>query len=117
MKKIILLLMFFVLLCGCSNKSETDNTSSQIAPSVTVNNGTEIKSLEDIKPKTEEKEPEAAPESQTEDLIYYGNLNTKKFHRSNCVFADDIKEKNLVVTRDREELISEKFVPCKFCVP
>ena len=110
MKKIILLLMFIVLLCGCSNKGETNNASAEIAPPVTVNYAADS-TLNGYK------RPEAEQKVFDESPLYYGNLNSKKFHLSTCVFAEDIKEKNRVITRDREELISEKYVPCRFCNP
>ncbi len=101
--------MLFVLLCGCSTKGETENTSSQIAPPVTVK----------YADSTANGYKRAGKEQKVYDEkpLYYGNLNSKKFHLSTCVYAEDIKEKHRVVTRDREELINENYVPCKFCNP
>ena len=46
------------------------------------------------------------------------NRNTKKFHRTDCPNAADIKENNrLEYSGTREELIEQGYTPCKQCNP
>lgn len=48
---------------------------------------------------------------------YIGNKNSKKFHRSDCQWAQKIAAHNRVVFRSREEAIKAGYVPCKVCRP
>lgn len=52
-----------------------------------------------------------------EDDPYVGNRNTMKFHYSWCSSVSDIKEKNKVTFKSREEAIRQHYVPCKRCNP
>lgn len=63
--------------------------------------------------------PHADPEegSGEPELPYIGNKNSMKFHHAWCDSVKDMKEKNKVFFRDREEAESEGYVPCKRCEP
>ena len=52
-----------------------------------------------------------------QDDPYVGNKNSKKFHHSWCSSVADIKEKNKVTFRSREEAVSAGYKPCKRCNP
>lgn len=57
-------------------------------------------------------------ETQSGDGTYILNINTKKFHYSDCSSAKRTKEENKETTdKSREELIDEGYVPCKQCNP
>ena len=49
--------------------------------------------------------------------IYYANTQSKKFHFSNCTYAERTNNDNLYLTEDREELILTGYAPCKICNP
>lgn len=53
----------------------------------------------------------------TEDKIYIGNLNSHRFHHTNCPFGKEINSKNLVRFKSRKDAFWEGFNPCKHCNP
>lgn len=64
-----------------------------------------------------EDDMEADEELQGE-VTYILNLNTKKFHRLDCISVLDIKEKNKQESmKSRDELIQEGYSPCGNCKP
>ena len=59
-------------------------------------------------------EPVLEPQSTT----YILNTNTMKFHYPSCSSVDEMKEKNKqVFTGNRNDVISQGYVPCKRCNP
>ena len=59
-------------------------------------------------------EPVLEPQSTT----YILNTNTMKFHYPSCSSVDQRKEKNKqVFTGNRDDVISQGYVPCKRCNP
>ncbi len=48
---------------------------------------------------------------------YIGNRNSMKFHHYYCDSVKDMKEKNKVYFKTREEAIEAGYVPCKRCRP
>ena len=59
----------------------------------------------------------AAVGTQTQEAAYYGNRNSKKFHKPTCKSVKTIKDSNLVTFASREEAIAQGYVPCKSCNP
>lgn len=54
---------------------------------------------------------------QTE-VTYVGNANTKKFHKPSCYSASQISQENYIeFTCDRDDVVSQGYVPCKKCNP
>lgn len=58
-------------------------------------------------------DPDPEPIAQT----YIGNRNTKKFHWPSCSSVGDMKEKNKVTLKSRDEAISKGYKPCGRCHP
>lgn len=55
---------------------------------------------------------------EPEMWIYVLNINTKKFHYSNCASVRDMAEKNKLGSNEsREQIIAGGFSPCKRCNP
>ena len=76
-------------------------------PKVIINYSDGTSTLEEVS------SPDDSPE-----ITYILNINTKKFHTSDCPLAEDIKESNKqVFTGNREYLISNGYSPCKNCCP
>lgn len=48
---------------------------------------------------------------------YFGNKNSKIFHKANCSSAQKTKEENRVYLSTREEFVSKGYSPCKICNP
>ena len=50
-------------------------------------------------------------------VYYIGNARSKKFHRQDCAFAQQISPSNRVQFRSRDEAIRQGYQPCKVCNP
>lgn len=60
----------------------------------------------------------AAAASDSSEVTYIVNTNTRKFHRPGCSSVGQMSSKNrLDSTESREQLISEGYSPCKRCNP
>lgn len=63
-------------------------------------------------------EEDAKAEKENVRSEYVLNTGTRKFHRTDCSSADDIKEENKkIFIGDREELIDQGYEACKRCKP
>ena len=112
-KIITLLLSTVILLASCSQGTENTVNASKITPSPAISTQA---------PAATEKSATAAPETQpptvSSETTYIMNTNTKKFHYPSCPSASEIKEKNKrEFTGTRDEVIAQKYVPCKRCTP
>ena len=64
--------------------------------------------------KTVKKQSELSAKSK----VYVLNLNTMKFHLTTCKEVSKIKASNKKIVKDtRDNIIHQKFVPCKKCDP
>ncbi|MGN1318865.1 MAG: Ada metal-binding domain-containing protein [Lachnospirales bacterium] len=109
MKKIIPLILVFIVLLSvspCNNTENKDNTSSKHTNLITQ------QSVIKILPKN------TKPEQTTVEFvnnIYIANKNSKKFHRPNCNTLP--LKKNQIEFSNREEAIKKGYSPCKNCLP
>ncbi|MDE7270819.1 MAG: DNA/RNA non-specific endonuclease, partial [Acetatifactor sp.] len=63
-------------------------------------------------------ETSQAAESEPQGTTYILNTNTKKFHYPSCSSVNEMKAKNKqAYTGNREDVISQGYVPCKRCNP
>ena len=132
MRKLVCLILIFcfVFVCSCDSikpYNETKDTSK-----ITVEEPTED-SLKDYAVdstnETAVSNDTSSINSDNSDTIkenknsdefdgtYYVNMNTHKFHKSNCSSAKLIKGTNLYITTSREELINDGYSPCLRCKP
>ena len=57
-------------------------------------------------------------DSETGEMTYILNTNTKKIHKLDCTSVSEIqKENRQEVTKSKTELIGEGYEPCKRCKP
>ena len=106
MRKIfIFVLLIFLFLSGCvySNK---DNINSQDEVSVILPDEEIAATVNGyyIPPKENE-------------IRYYGNIKSKKFHTKKCVWTSKTDEVNLKGFTNRQQAIDEGFNACKTCKP
>lgn len=106
MRKYIILFVFIIsVLSGCADFN-TDINSSQNDVSVILPdsetaatvNGYYITPIED-------------------EIRYYGNTKSLKFHTKDCVWISKTDGENLKGYKDRKQLIDEGYTPCKTCKP
>lgn len=65
-----------------------------------------------------EEPPAETPSEKSNTTTYICNTNTMKFHYPSCSSVNQMSEKNkLSVTSTRDELISQRYEPCKRCNP
>jgi len=121
MKRIItcILTVFLIIsFCGCGNNTKTANTDNaktneNVTVSVTEPVDDSVNGYRVSSPKTN-------TQSKINDAYsgdYYANKNSKKFHISTCGSVATIKNSNLYITSDREELINAGYSPCLSCNP
>ena len=48
---------------------------------------------------------------------YFGNKNSKKFHKASCSALKNTKEENKVFYKTKDEFIKYNYSPCKMCNP
>lgn len=53
----------------------------------------------------------------TENYKYFGNKNSKKFHKASCSSLKNTKEENKIFYKTREEFINNSYSACKNCNP
>ncbi len=113
MKKICLIILCFALCFLCSCNKQNNNNIDDGKPTIvmpdynmqlTVNG---YKTPESVQNNTQEQSQET----------YYANKSSKKYHKSNCGYAENIKEENLYITNNLTELIDGGYQACKQCKP
>lgn len=49
--------------------------------------------------------------------VYWGSLQSNKFHYPWCIWAKRIKSSNLIIFKSRKEALDMGYIPCKVCKP
>lgn len=115
MKKLLVILTVFtmILMCGCQNSK----TASETAPEAVVKMPTDdtVNGYRVSEPSHSSKNSQNNNVNNT--LLYYANKNSKTFHLSTCSTAKRIKNENLYISDDRNELLLQNYKPCSNCKP
>ena len=125
---IVPLVLCIILLCGCS-----DNQVSQGSIKILDADGTPAREYSNVKeviadsyvgennnmPNYIEAEDTAVADGNqvSVSVTYFGNKNSKIFHKANCSSAQQTKEENRVYLSSRDEFVSKGYSPCKICNP
>lgn len=126
---IIPLALCIIILCGCS-----ENQVSQGSTQILNADGTPAKEYSTVKeiiadsntggdndamPNYIEAADTAVADGNQVSVsaTYFGNKNSKIFHKSNCSSAQKTKEENRVYLSSREEFVAKGYSPCKICNP
>ena len=110
---IILTALSLILMCGCT----TQKAQSDIAPEAIVKMPADD-TVNGYRISAPAQSDEVSKESNIGDpKLFYANKNSKTFHLSTCGTAKRIKNENLYITDDRNELLLEGFKPCSNCKP
>ena len=129
MKRYIISVVFcLILLCGCS-----DNQVSQGSTQILNADGTPAREYSNVEeviadsnagennnmPNYIEAEDTAVSDGNQVNVsaMYFGNKNSKIFHKANCSSAQKTKEENRVYLSSRDEFVSKGYSPCKICNP
>lgn len=79
--------------------------------------GTESAYITSSKTETENSVSNIVTSNPDEEIVYYGNINSKVFHMSYCGSVKRMKETNKVALPTREEFLSQGYKPCSRCNP
>lgn len=114
MKKIICVLLISVLLLPTLAFASTSKKLQAIYDSVDALSVEELITLQDyVNAKID-----ASAVTDTDEITYVLNKNTKKFHYADCSSAKSIKDKNRATyTGSRSDLIAKGYQACKKCNP
>lgn len=113
MKRILALLIIFIIsltICGCKN---TNIEKTPIKVNLPTDNS--VNGYRETNSNIEE--GSIILNETTETYKYFGNKNSKKFHKASCSALKSTKDENKVFYKTREEFISYNYVPCKMCNP
>ena len=103
---IFLSLFLTICLYGCKETETNDNTVSEIKvvfPTDDTVGGY--------------KEPKKENSKNKEEITYYANIKTKKFHLADCQYAKKTSAEHTHTTKDKDGLIERGYTPCKICNP
>lgn len=113
MKKFLILILCLLTLSACT--ADKENNSSRKEIEVFLPNGS---IAEGEKMPDTISDESVTVESQKPVVYYYvGSSATNKFHLTDCVWAEKIKEDNKVYLSGYNEFIEKGFTPCKSCNP
>lgn len=101
----LLIILLTVILSGCDN-SNTNIINSQDEVSVVLPDDETAATVNGY----------FIPPNEDE-IRYYGNIISKKFHEKDCVWVSKTDKINLKEFVDRNEPIKEGYIPCKICKP
>lgn len=59
---------------------------------------------------------QATPTTST-TKAYVGSMNSDKFHRPSCKWAQNIKDENAIWFSSKEEAVQKGYTACKTCKP
>ncbi len=118
MKRILSLILIFISITsfiGCNNR-EKDVSKTPITVNMPKDdnvNGYKKNNNPDI----EINNNKITVSESTETYIYFGNGNSKKFHKVSCSSYKNTKDENKVFYKTRDEFINKDYSPCKMCNP
>ena len=126
---ILLLILPIIILSGCSDANTVSEKEKVIINMPTDNtvNGYRLKtddesfyddttiSAEDVY--VESSSISSGNNKPNANATYCANKNSKVFHKSDCGSVKKTKEENKFYSKDREQLISDGYTPCKQCKP
>ncbi len=121
MKKILLLaaiaLSLIIMFTGCSGSSNNDEYSKPYYHIIMFPDKETAKTVNGYKIINADGNTSDSASNEFVSDKYYCNTKSKKFHKSNCDYAQKMSEVNLRMETSREILISEGYSPCKVCNP
>ncbi len=117
MKKTVLftlILLIIFVLCGCGNQDtfSKDRTVTIVVPP-DEDTAYTINGYKDTTAEATSTVTNTDEEAYTGK--YFGNINTKKYHRDYCRYAKSMDEKKLKLFDDTLDAHIEGYSPCSIC--
>lgn len=110
--KRILSAIFVLVLClgGCANITNGDATEESPKQIIVFPTEQVASTINGYK---------VLPDENTENnsVEYIGNIGSKRFHLSDCRYAKNIKQENIIKSFNRDKMINDGFAPCQTCNP
>ena len=106
MRKMLSLIIIFVLLFSGCSASNVDEFNEQNEVSVVLPDEETAATVNGyyLPPKNDE-------------IKYYGNTKSKKFHLKDCIWVSKTDKNNLLASKERNRFINDGYIPCKKCKP
>jgi hypothetical protein len=114
MKRIIFVTCLMLLLAGC-NVSYTNSVRTYSKPVIVLPDEDTAYNINGYKDTTQKKSSENNNQNDNEDCKVYGNKSTKKVHNSDCRYAKNMKQENLVVFDNIEDALISGYFQCSVC--
>lgn len=121
-----ILSVFIILSClfslvGCGN-TETSSQKLYSKPVIVLPDQDTAYTINGYKNTTSviSSSSSSVAESHTTDNYsgkYFGNRNSKKFHKSDCRYAKNMNEENLMLFETRIDAIAAGYAACSVCAP
>lgn len=109
---ILFLLLFIVTLSGCSKQKQEFTEPNNV-----IVEYPDAQTYESVNGYSAKKSDSTSSNEEDGDIVYYANLNSKKFHLPSCRYGLMIDETDVRLERNRDFLINDGFSPCKSCKP
>lgn len=117
---LIFTILIILCLCGC-DKDNNDSIKTPVKINLpkdnTVNGYKNENSASDDKTASKITTENIQINENVKAYSYWGNKNSKKFHKANCSSFKNTKEENIVFFNTRNEFVSYGYNPCKICKP
>lgn len=122
----ILVICLLIVCAGCGNKAENPDDLSSIVvlpdeiTAQTVNGYKKTESepgSSQIVVSFPKFNPTVEGHTTPQSATYYGNKNSKKFHKADCTSVPSIKQSNLTVFHSRSDAVDAGYAPCGKCNP
>lgn len=128
MKRTLVVLVtafFFFSLLGCSNvNNDTEKVYSKpvvvLPDEETAYSVNGYKNTSSVFTSSSSTTSDQGSTTQSEEVYngkYFGNKNSKKFHKEDCRYAKNMKEENLILFDERETAITTGYNECSVCKP
>ncbi len=122
---LVIVLSCIFVLAGCGNAYENSQKAYSKPVIVLPDEDTAytINGYKDTAPVTTSSNTSSTTESSASESSkeyagkYFGNKNSKKFHRSDCRFAKNMKEENLTLFETHLDAVTAGYVECSVCAP
>ncbi len=121
MNKILSYLICFAIILsfsGCKNKQDKEPIKINMPKDNTVNGyKNENINTGDIFNGTEINTDSITVTEKTESYKYFGNTNSKKFHKVSCKSFKNTNKENITYYKTKDEFLKNNYIPCKICNP
>ncbi len=109
-------ILFVFAFSGCENK-KTEDKKTPITINLPKDNTVNGYRNSESKPSANLTTDSITVTENTQSYTYWGNKNSKKFHKVSCSSFKSTKDTNKVYYKSRDEFVTRGYEGCKMCNP